>query len=114
MSNQKRVIGNSYGQVKWFNNKKGFGFISVITGDHKDKDIFVHQTNIHPMLVEYRTLTKGEYVSLNVSDDDKVQALNVTGINGGTLMCDNIQFSKSRGRRHHSNDRGGDSSENQE
>ena len=68
------------------------------------------------MLVEYRTLTKGEYVSLNVSDDDKVQALNVTGINGGTLMCDNIQLNKSRGHRHHSNNRGSHSTsdENQE
>lgn len=101
MSNSNRVIGDSYGQVKWFNNKKGFGFITVITGDHKDKDIFVHQTNVYPMLVEYRTLTNGEYVSLNVSNDDKVQALNVTGINGGSLMCDNIESTKSRHRHGH-------------
>ena len=52
------------GQVKWFNNKLNYGFITIISDtEHKGKDIFVHQTNIIPETSEYRTLTQGEYVS---------------------------------------------------
>ena len=50
-------------------------------------DLF-HQTNIHPLETEFRTLFKSEYVSMNVSEDDKIQALNVTGVLGGSLRCD--------------------------
>ena len=82
-------VGSENGQVKWFNNRLGYGFITVITaGDNNAKDIFVHQSNIHPSQSQYRTLTVGEYVSLDISGDDKHQALNVTGINGGSLSCD--------------------------
>ena len=31
---------------------------------------------------------KGEYVSLNVSNDTKIQGLNITGVLGGSLRCD--------------------------
>ena len=85
---QERIVGSELGQVKWFDNKLGYGFVTVLTNDHKDKDIFVHQTNIFPLETEYRTLSKGEYISLNVSEDDKVQAMNVTGVLGGSLRCD--------------------------
>ena len=86
--NSNRTVGDSLGQVKWFDNKLGYGFITVLNNDHSGKDVFVHQTNVHPSESEYRTLSKGEYVSLNVSTDEKVQALNVTGVLGGTLRCD--------------------------
>ena len=86
--NKERIVGSELGQVKWFDNKLGYGFISVLTNDHKGTDIFVHQTNVSPLETEFRTLMKGEYVSLNVSDDDKVQAINVTGVLGGSLRCD--------------------------
>ena len=86
--NKERIVGTELGQVKWFDNKLGYGFISVLTNDHKGTDIFVHQTNVSPLETEFRTLMKGEYVSLNVSDDDKVQAINVTGVLGGSLRCD--------------------------
>ena len=85
---QERIVGSELGQVKWFDNKLGYGFVTVLTNDHKDKDIFVHQTNICPLETEYRALSKGEYISLNVSEDDKVQAINVTGVLGGSLRCD--------------------------
>lgn len=89
MSEGNSNCGSLQGQVKWFSNQKGYGFITIVSsGDHSGKDIFVHQTNISPSLSEYRTLSKGEYVSLDISDDDKSQALNVTGINGGSLQCD--------------------------
>ena len=88
-SNQnQRVVGSNLGQVKWFDNKLGYGFITVLNNEHSGKDVFVHQTNVHPAESEYRTLSKGEYVSLNVSTDEKVQALDVTGVLGGTLRCD--------------------------
>ena len=41
-----------------------------------------------PLETEFRTLMKGEYISLNVSNDTKVQAINVTGVLGGSLRCD--------------------------
>ena len=77
------------GQVKWFDNKLGYGFITInSSGEHSGKDVFVHQTNITPLSSEYRTLSKGEYVSLNLSNDEQCQALDVSGINGGPLRCD--------------------------
>ena len=85
---KERIVGGDFGQVKWFDNKLGYGFVTVLTNSHKGEDIFVHQTNVFPLETEFRTLMKGEYVSLNVSNDDKIQALNVTGVLGGSLRCD--------------------------
>jgi CspA family cold shock protein len=48
------------GKVKWFNNKKGFGFIVQDTGE----DVFVHQSSI--LGEGYRTLTEGEAVTFEV------------------------------------------------
>ena len=96
---QERIVGSELGQVKWFDNKLGYGFVTVLTNDHKDKDIFVHQTNIFPLETEYRTLSKGEYISLNVSEDGKVQAINVTGVLGGSLRCDEPRPHLRGGRR---------------
>ena len=43
---------------------------------------------------------KGEYVSLNVSADDKIQGLNITGVLGGSLRCDEPRpMSRRRGNR---------------
>ena len=85
---KERLVGGDFGQVKWFDNKLGYGFVTVLTNSHKGEDIFVHQTNVFPLETEFRTLMKGEYVSLNVSNDEKIQALNVTGVLGGSLRCD--------------------------
>lgn len=51
------------GTVKWFNNLKGYGFI---TGDDQ-KDIFVHYSNILSTDGKYRTLELGDKVSFEVS-----------------------------------------------
>ena len=48
------------GTVKWFNARKGFGFI---TPDEGDKDVFVHHSAI--------TVNEGEFASLN--ENDKVK-----------------------------------------
>ncbi len=87
-------VGSYTGQVKAFNPRKGYGFIAV-HGENTD-DVFVHQTNICPVRSTYRTLTRGEYVSFDISDDEKRQALNVRGVGGGTLRCDAVSLRRSR------------------
>tara|TARA_A100000164_G_C21901909_1_gene770959 strand:+ start:347 stop:778 length:432 start_codon:yes stop_codon:yes gene_type:complete len=90
------------GNCKWFNNKIGYGFITVMDGDHKGKDIFVHHSGVQPKNSNFKTLTKGEYISLNIVDGQNgLQAVDVTGILGGPLMCDNVIVH--RPRQHYSN-----------
>jgi len=61
------------GKVKWFNDAKGYGFI---TQDGIDKDIFVHYTAIQRE--GFKTLREGESVSFEVVDGPKgLQATNV-------------------------------------
>jgi len=57
------VLAN--GIVKWFNNKKGFGFIEQEEG----KDIFVHHTSIN--MDGYKTLNEGERVTFDVEETDR-------------------------------------------
>lgn len=87
-------VGSYTGQVKAFNPKKGYGFIEV--HGESESDVFVHQTNIHPVRSTYRTLVRGEYVSFDISDDEKRQAINVRGVGGGTLRCDAVSQQRSR------------------
>lgn len=49
------------GTVKWFNNKKGFGFIAVESGG----DAFVHYTDIEDQ-VGHKTLKEGQEVRCEV------------------------------------------------
>ena len=53
------------GTVKWYNDKKGFGFISQDNGD----DVFVHQTSIQGE--GFRTLAEGDKVEFEVMKDQK-------------------------------------------
>ena len=63
------------GTVKWFNNSKGFGFI---TPDDGSADVFVHFSAIASD--GYRTLEEGQAVSYDVETGPKgPQASNVTG-----------------------------------
>jgi cold shock CspA family protein len=79
------------GQVKWFNNKAGYGFITVST-DGVAKDIFTHYSTIQVANSQYKYLVQGEYVEFDLvnstNDKHEVQAVNVTGINRGPLMCE--------------------------
>jgi CspA family cold shock protein len=60
------------GRVKWFDNKKGFGFISNEAG----QDVFVHHTSI--MGQGFKTLNEGEEVHFEVVEGAKgLKAQNV-------------------------------------
>ena len=49
------------GKVKWFNNKAGYGFITVSEkGDYNGKDIFTHFTAIKVTNSQYKYLVQGE------------------------------------------------------
>ena len=61
------------GTVKWFNNEKGFGFISQSAGE----DVFVHHTAIQGQ--GYKSLEEGQQVEFDVQQGPKgLQAEQVT------------------------------------
>lgn len=74
-SNKERIQGT----VKWFSNRKGFGFITTQEG----QDIFVHQSTIHSE--GYRTLDENWQVEFSIGYDDegKPKAEHVTSVGGG-------------------------------
>ena len=80
------------GRVKWFNNKAGYGFITVTDGSQSGSDIFVHHSSIGVSSQQYKYLVQGEYVDFNMSSTQggahEFQATNVVGIKGGKLMCE--------------------------
>ena len=54
------------GTVKWFNDKKGFGFIAPKDGD---KDLFVHMNEIR--MDGFKTLKEGQEVDFEEGSSDK-------------------------------------------
>ncbi|MFQ5442335.1 MAG: cold-shock protein [Thermodesulfobacteriota bacterium] len=63
------------GTVKWFNDSKGFGFISKEDGE----DVFVHYADIQGE--GFKTLAEGQSVSFDVVDGPKgPKATNVVGL----------------------------------
>lgn len=63
------------GTVKWFNDQKGFGFIT----DENGKDVFVHFTGLN--MEGFKTLKENQAVEFDVVDGEKgPQAVNVTVI----------------------------------
>ena len=61
------------GTVKWFNEKKGYGFIT----DEAGNDVFVHYSGL--VMEGFKTLKDGQTVEFEVSEGDKgLQATNVT------------------------------------
>ena len=63
----------SKGTVKWFNNQKGYGFIS----DEEGNDVFVHYTGLN--MEGFKTLEEGQAVEFEVINGSKgPQATNVT------------------------------------
>ena len=63
----------SKGTVKWFNNQKGYGFIS----DEEGNDVSVHYTGLN--MERFKSLEEGAAVEFEVTDGAKgPQAVNVT------------------------------------
>jgi cold shock CspA family protein len=90
------------GQVKWFNNKAGYGFITVNDGEHSGKEIFIHYTTIRTSNKDqYKYLVQGEYVEFNLvkstTEKHEYQAVDISGIKGGPLMCETRRSTRSAG-----------------
>jgi CspA family cold shock protein len=105
------------GQVKWFNSKDGYGFITAREGELTGRDIFVHYSSIQTKDDEkYKYLVQGECVEFQINKlpagEHEYIAVSITGVRGGDLMCDLRKFqqvapplpfhSHPAGRRHHS------------
>ena len=91
------------GRVKWFNNKTGFGFITALTdidGVKEGSDVFVHHSAVKVSQEQYRYLVQGEYVefvlsklkasdaSTDAAPKHEYQAVDVSGVKGGKLICE--------------------------
>ena len=99
------------GRVKWFNNKTGFGFITALTdieGVKEGSDVFVHHSAIKVAQEQYRYLTQGEYADFVLSkltaagtdvgaSKHEYQAVDVTGVKGGKLICETRWESRASG-----------------
>ena len=80
------------GRVKWFNNKAGYGFITITDGPRSGTDVFAHHSSISVSNQQYKYLVQGEYVEfqLSITQNEKheFQASNICGIKSGQLMCE--------------------------
>jgi CspA family cold shock protein len=71
-TNSKRIAGT----VKWFNDAKGFGFI---TPDNGQKDCFVHYSAINAN--GFKSLAEGDHVEFEITEGAKgPQAANVSKV----------------------------------
>jgi CspA family cold shock protein len=61
-----REVVMARGSVKWFNDQKGYGFISLEDGS---KDVFVHHTAI--MGTGFKSLSEGQTVEFDIVDGQK-------------------------------------------
>jgi cold shock CspA family protein len=80
------------GRVKWFNNKAGYGFVTITDGEKSGTDVFVHHSAIGVSNQQYKYLVQGEYIEfklINVENSThECQAAEIGGIKGGKLMCE--------------------------
>ena len=95
MSSFNDVVTSSQhllGREKWFNNKAGYGFITVTDGSQSGTDVFVHHSAVNVENQQYKYLVQGEYVEFDLikteSEKHEWQASKVCGIKGGKLMCE--------------------------
>lgn len=91
------------GCVKWFDNRKGFGFINNLSNN---SEVFVHHTGLNSKENCFRTLFPGEYIEYHLYHDDQSNrdyAVNVTGVQGGSLLCENTGTRLSVRRQHEPN-----------
>ena len=101
MSNNEIIVTSTEvftGIVKWFNNKAGYGFLTIISGPKVGTDVFVHHSSIKVDAEQYKYLVQGEYIEFQLADtkteNHQYQATCVSGINGGKIMCETRQESR--------------------
>ena len=87
------TFGKEIGNVLWYDQNKGYGFIKIITpgSDLVGKDIFVHFSSINA-ISSFKKIYPGEFVSLDVVETDEKKnygCSNVTGVYGNSLLIDN-------------------------
>jgi len=81
-------------RVKWFNRTAGWGFVSLTSSaeEHNNDDVFVHWKSLDVGNEQYKYLVNGEYIHLKINytpeGEHSYQASNVTGVDGGKLMCE--------------------------
>ena len=94
------TYGKEVGNVIWFDQKKGFGFIRIINpeSEYHAKELFVHYTSIESQN-RFKKLYPGENVSLTVSKNSgevpegkELVTSNVTGLYGTGLLVDNSNY----------------------
>ena len=94
LSNDVTPTERFTGRVKWFNDKSGYGFITITDGERSGSDIFIHHSAIN-VENQYKYLVQGEYVEFSLtkttSGNHEWQASSVGGIKGGKLMCETRQ-----------------------
>lgn len=75
------------GTVKWFNNQKGYGFIT----DSDGKDVFVHHSNI--VMDGFRYLNEDDIVSFELGggNDGRQQAINVKPVLTMKMIEDSLK-----------------------
>ena len=74
--NERKRLEVSNGKIKWFNPKKGYGFIEKEDGG---KDIFLHVSALEQAGID--TLTEGETVSFEIGENKgKDTAINIAKI----------------------------------
>lgn len=75
------------GTCKWFNNQKGYGFIT----DSEGNDVFVHHTNI--IMDKFRYLNEDDIVNfeLGAGNDEREQAINVKPILTMRMVEDSLK-----------------------
>ena len=97
------------GRIKWFNSKKGYGFITNCT---TSEDIFVHHSGITVTSDCWKALFPGEYVQYELETTDvKTQAVNIRGVEGGPLLCETRNEINKQRRDHQHKDSGHDEQE---
>lgn len=77
------------GSVKWFNNAKGYGFLSP---DGHEEDVFVHYSTID--MDGYKTLKVGQRVEFDLHQGPK--GLHATNIHLAKESVDNLHMEKSK------------------
>jgi|TARA_B100001971_G_C18155677_1_gene518396 CspA family cold shock protein len=76
----KQGVVMKQGTVKWFDSKKGYGFISESESNDDDKDYFVHFSEIKSD--GFKTLNEGQKVSFDIGESTK--GLVATNVNASS------------------------------